>query len=248
MRLEEIVSFLDEYLELEKFKDSSNNGLQVEGVKEVKKVAFAVDACLEVFKRATMINANLVVVHHGLIWGGISYVKGIVFRRLKFLIENGISLYAAHLPLDVHKEVGNNAMLLKILGLNANNPFGEYKGVKIGWMDSFDEPKPLDEIVRLIEDNLNVRAVVLDFGGDIKRVAAVSGKGAFAINEAVESDVDLLITGEAEHEAYHTAKEGKLNVIFAGHYATETLGVKALMDVVEGLGVEVEFIDIPTGL
>ncbi len=248
MELAKIVSFLDNYLELEKFNDTSNNGLQVEGVKDVNKVAFAVDACIEVFEKASMIDANLVVVHHGLIWGGIDYVRGITFKRLKFLIENGISLYAAHLPLDAHREVGNNVMLLKILGLNANNPFGEYKGMKIGWMDEFDEPKLLDEIVKTIEAKLNVKTKVWNFGNKVKRVAAVSGKGAFAINEAIEKGVDLLITGEAEHEAYHVAKEGKINVIFAGHYATETLGVKALMGVVEKLGVDVEFVDVPTGL
>ena len=248
MELSRIVDFLDKYLELDKFDDTSNNGLQVEGAKNVEKVAFAVDACIDVFEKAKINGANLIVVHHGLIWGGIDYVRGAILKRLKFLIENGISLYAAHLPLDAHKEIGNNAILLKMLGLKANTPFGEYKGVKIGWMDEFYEPKTLDEIVRLLESNLNIKAKVLNFGGDVKRVAAVSGKGAFAINEAVESGVDLLITGEAEHEAYHAAKESEINVIFAGHYATETLGVKALMGVVKNLGVEVEFIDMPTGL
>lgn len=249
MDLSKITSFLDEYLEIEKFNDTSNNGLQVEGEKEIEKIAFAVDACLETFERAAKIDANLIVAHHGLIWGGIDYIRGILFRRLKFLIEKGISLYAAHLPLDVHKEVGNNAMLLKMLDLEPKESFGEYKGVKIGWIGEFDEPKLLDEIVNTVETKLNVKANVLEFGDKkIKRVAAVSGKGAFSLNEAIENGLDLLITGEAEHEAYHIAKEGKINVIFAGHYATETLGVKALMDVIkQKFDVDVEFIDIPTG-
>ncbi|RLI75685.1 Nif3-like dinuclear metal center hexameric protein [Archaeoglobales archaeon] len=249
MELSKIVSFLDKYLEIEKFNDSSNNGLQVEGVKEIDKIAFAVDACFETFEKAAKINANLIVVHHGLIWGGIDYVRGILFRRLKFLIENGISLYAAHLPLDAHPEVGNNIMLLKMLNLKPKEPFGEYKGIKIGYIGEFDEPKLFDEIVNTVEAKLNVKAKVLDFGDKgIRRVAAVSGKGTFSLNEAIKNDVDLLITGEAEHEAYHIAKDGKINIIFAGHYTTETLGIKALMGVIEQkLDVDVEFIDTPTG-
>lgn len=250
MKLGDVVQFLDEYLRINEWGDKSRNGLQVEGSSEVEKIAFAVDACMESFEMAKQANADMLVVHHGLIWGGIEYVRGIVARRLRFLLENGISLYAAHLPLDAHPEIGNNAQILKILGIEIAEPFGSYHGSTIGYAGTFGESKSVDEIVSIIEKSLNTEVKLLRFGRDeVRKVGVVSGKGAFVISQAIDSDLDLLITGEAEHEAYHLAKEGGLNVIFAGHYATETVGIKALMDVVKNkFDVEVEFIDIPTGL
>ncbi|MCD6140932.1 MAG: Nif3-like dinuclear metal center hexameric protein, partial [Thermococcus sp.] len=103
---DEIVNFLDEYLNVLAFPDKSRNGLQVEGKEEVEKIAFAVDACMDTFIKARAFGADMLIVHHGLIWGGIEYVRGLVQKRLKFLLENELNLYAAHLPLDLHPEVG----------------------------------------------------------------------------------------------------------------------------------------------
>ncbi len=247
----EIVAFLDEYLSIGSFPDKSRNGLQVEGKEEVERVAFAVDACMDTFVKAKALGADMLIVHHGLIWGGIEYVRGLVQKRLKFLLENEINLYAAHLPLDVHPEVGNNAQLLKLLGLEPKEPFGGYNGIKIGYLGEFQEPKPLPLVAQILVEKLKTDYVKgYEFGvEEIKHVAVVSGRGGFAIPEAIEKGVDLFITGEFLHDDYHTAKEGKLNVIAAGHYATETLGVKALMPLLEEkFGVSVFFIDEPTGL
>ncbi len=252
MKLEEIVQFLDDFLGVKDWEDKSNNGLQIEGKPDVRKVVFAVDACMDVFVKAKECNADMIIVHHGLIWGGIDYVRGIVKKRLKFLLDNEISLYAVHLPLDAHPRVGNNAQLLRLLDVEPEEQFGIYKGKPIGFYGRFETSKTLDEIVETLRNKLNEHLVVLNFGDEkIERVGAVSGKGAFALVEAIEKGLDLFITGEAEHGAYHLAKECGINVIFAGHYATETLGVKALMNVIgeEFAGeIEVEFIDIPTGL
>ena len=252
MKLKEIVQFLDDFLGIKDWEDKSNNGLQIEGKPEVRKIVFAVDACMDVFVRAKERDADMIIVHHGLIWGGIDYVRGIVKRRLKFLLDNEISLYAVHLPLDAHPKVGNNAQLLRLLEVEPEEQFGMYKGKPIGFYGKLENPMNLSEIVEILRNKLSERLIVLDFGDEkIEIVGAVSGKGAFALVEAIDKGLDLFITGEAEHSAYHLAKECGINVIFAGHYATETLGVKALMNVIgeEFAGeIEVEFIDVPTGL
>lgn len=250
MKLHDIVEFLDEFLNLKEWQDKSNNGLQVEGREEVKRVAFAVDACMDVFERAKSLNADMIIVHHGLIWGGIDYVKGIVRRRLKFLLDNEISLYAVHLPLDAHPTIGNNAQILKALDLEPTESFGVYQGKEIGYIGVYDEPPHLEDVLKLIEDRINSNLTALKFGKEeVKSVGVVSGRGSFALSEAIEKGIDLFITGEQDHNIYHLAKEGGINVVFAGHYATETFGVKALMRVVgQEFDLDVFFVDIPTGL
>lgn len=243
MNLSEICQFLDEFLEIESYSDVSNNGLQVEGKRVVERVAFAVDACMESFRAARRVEADMLIVHHGLIWGGIEYVTGITKRRLDFLLRNGISLYAAHLPLDAHREVGNNATILRKIGIEPQEPFGEYKGVKIGYSATANVG------VRDVVDAFS-KVRLLPFGPETaKKIAVVSGRGGFAVKEAIESGVELFITGEPEHEVYHLAKEGGLNVAFLGHYESERFGVESLMEVVEEkLGLETVFLDIPTNL
>ncbi len=244
MRLDDVCAFLDEYLRIAEFSDVSANGLQVEGCGDVEKIAFAVDACMESFRAAKNCGADMLIVHHGIIWGGISYVRGIVRRRLEYLLKHDLSLYAAHLPLDAHPKIGNNSIILRKLGCRNLEPFGEYRGVKIGYVGELNNVKLEDISARF------GGTILLPFGCDsVGRVAAVSGRGGFAVAEAVESGVDVFITGEAEHEAYHIAREGGLNVLFLGHYESEKFGVEALKDVVaEKLGVETVFIDIPTNL
>ncbi len=253
MLLQEIVDFLDDYLGVGEWEfDSSSNGLQVEASFEVEKVAFAVDACMETFRKAAESGADMLVTHHGIVWGGLSKIAGIVARRIRYLFENSLSLYSAHLPLDAHPKVGNNVLLLKAAGFLVEEPFGFYKGRAIGFCGrnvGSDDGVSVKDVAGKLEKELDTEVKVFEFGHErVFKAGAVSGRGAFALEEAAEKGLDLLITGEAEHSAYHTAKELGINVIFAGHYATETLGVKALMDVVEKLGVEVEFIDVPTGL
>ncbi len=246
--LKEIVEFLDGELGIKDVADSSNNGLQVSGNKEVKKVAFAVDACMEVFEKAK--DFDMVIVHHGISWDdSLKYLTGINYLHVKFLINNNIALYAAHLPLDKHPKHGNNAEFCRIFGLKHLHGFGNYHEQMIGFAG--EKEISLNDFVNEINKKLNTKCKVFDFGKkQIKKIAVVSGNGGSAIiREAVSKDFDCIVTGEAGHSSYHIAKEGNLNVIAAGHYATETLGVKAMMNILKDkFGVEVKFIDAPSGL
>lgn len=250
MNRDELVSFLDEYLNVPAYPDKSSNGLQVEGKEEVEKIAFTVDTTLRTIERAVKAGADMMVVHHGMIWGGLEYVTGVHYRRLKALIENGLNLYVAHLPLDAHPEVGNNVELLKLLGLEPKGPFGEYKGLTIGFWGEFEEPQPIEKIAQMVAEKLDTTVRAYEFGKrEIKTVGAISGAGAFALEEAWRKGIDLLITGEFGHADYLTAVDLPQSVLVAGHYKTETLGVRALMQVVkEKFNADVLFIDEPTGL
>lgn len=231
--------------------DISLNGLQVgREEKEIKKIAFAVDASLESFKRAAETGADLLFVHHGLYWGKIIPVRGDFYKRMELLIKNDLALYAVHLPLDVHEELGNNAGMVNALGLKNIEPFGEYKGIKTGFKGVFDSPRSRDEIIKKLFGGWDNSIGILPFGKDeIKSVALVSGDAPFELMQAIDEDVDLYLTGESSHKLYHTALEAEINVIFGGHYATEIYGVKLLADKVsKELSLETVFIDIPTGL
>jgi len=251
-KLREIVLFLDTYLESDVIKDDSWNGLQVEGKSMVGKVFFAVDAGLETFERAVREGADMVVVHHGMFWrSGNPSVRAWNKMRVAFLLEHGVSLYASHLPLDKHPDVGNNAQLLKILGFEKETEFGWYSGQTISFTGRTEESKTLNEIEMLLKRELNATCKVLPFGPEaISRIAVCSGGGSSysLFSEAVEDGVDLYLTGDST-ELYQIAKDIGINVMFAGHHATETLGVKALAEVVqEKFAVETLFVDIPTGL
>ena len=250
MNRDELVSFLDEYLNIPAFPDKSSNGLQVEGKKEVERIAFAVDTTLRTIERAVKGKADMLIVHHGMIWGGLGYITGIHYKRLKALIENGLNLYAVHLPLDAHPEVGNNVELLRLLGIEPMGPFGEYNGLSIGFYGEFEKEQPIEKVAQVIAEKLDTTVKTYEFGKrEIKTVGAISGAGAFALEEAHRKDIDLLITGEFTHADYLTAIDLPQSVLVAGHYKTETLGVKALMEVVkEKFGLDVFFIDEPTGL
>lgn len=250
MNRDELVAFLDEYLQVSAYPDKSSNGLQVEGKETVERVAFAVDTTLRTIERAVNGKADMMIVHHGMIWGGLNYITGIHYKRLKALIENGLNLYVAHLPLDAHPEVGNNVGLLRLLNLEPKGPFGEYKGLSIGFYGEFEEPQPIEKVAQIIAEKLDTTVRTYEFGKRvIKTVGAISGAGAFALEEAPRKGIDLLVTGEFGHADYLTAIDLPQSVLVAGHYKTETLGVKALMEVVrERFGLDVFFIDEPTGL
>ncbi len=250
MNRDELVAFLDEYLNISAFPDKSSNGLQVEGKAKVERVAFAVDTTLRTIERAVKGKADMLIVHHGMIWGGLGYITGIHYKRLKAIMEGGINLYAAHLPLDAHPEVGNNVELLRLLGIEPKGPFGDYRGLSIGFYGEFEELQPIEKVAQVIAEKLDTTVKTYEFGKKkIKTVGAISGAGAFALEEAHRKDIDLLITGEFTHADYLTAIDLPQSVLVAGHYKTETLGVKALMEVVkEKFGVNVFFIDEPTWL
>lgn len=249
--LKQICQFLDTELNVAQIEDTSLNGIQVAGEEQIKKVICAVDACVETFYEAKKQSAQMIIVHHGLFWDKPQSLTGTLYNRLEILFKNGISLYAVHLPLDLHPEFGNNAQLMNLFTTKKPcEPFGEYHGVSIGYLGKLDKEIDLLGIQQTLEQRLNTTCRLLNFGKQkIKTIAIVSGGGADMIKEAIDKEVDLFITGESKLFTYHLAKESKINIIFAGHYATETLGVKALAEVLsKKFQIECNFINIPTEL
>jgi len=251
MNRRELVTYLDDYLRVKEIQDSSQNGLQVEGPDEVAKVAFAVDGCQESFEQAVAAGAQLLIVHHGLFWADPVRLVGPLFRRVRTLIEGGCGLYGVHLPLDLHPEVGNNAELARLLELKDTRAFGEYHGSEIGIGGQLDPPTPLDTLVeRLTEATGSPPVRVLAHGPEqASHVGCISGGAAMMMGQAAEAGFDTFITGETSHAYFHQAAEYSLNVIYGGHYATETLGVKALArHLAEKFGLKTTFLDVPTGM
>jgi len=248
--LDKLVPFLDAELCLAGFAaDESANGLQIEGRTTVRKVGLAVDACEYVFRKAAEKKIDFLFVHHGLIWGGLKSVQGVMRKRIKALFDSEISLYACHLPLDWHPKYGNNARLLQLLSIKKMGEFGNYHGKNISYWGRSATELSLDEFTARIDKTLETRSSAISFGKKVRTVGVVSGGGWFAINEAEKYGIDTFLTGEHSHIAYTLAEEMKVNLIFAGHYATETPGVKAVGEALKKrFGLEVEFIDHPTGL
>lgn len=250
MKRDELVAYLDDYLWVKTISDSSDNGLQVEGGDEVRHVAFAVDAGLAAFEGARAAGAQMLVVHHGLYWGRPVLLTGIHRRRIGRLVEADLSLYAAHLPLDFHQEVGNNATLARWLGLEESGSFGDYKGSPAGIAGRLPEALTLERFVARVEEITGEPVVkVWPFGpAVVQRVGVVSGGAAFLLSQVAEAGVDVYLTGEMSHSYYHEAGELGLNVVFGGHYATETAGLKSLAaHLTERFGLETTFLDLPTG-
>ncbi|MFA5851313.1 MAG: Nif3-like dinuclear metal center hexameric protein [Spirochaetales bacterium] len=231
--------------------DDSLNGIQVgRSANPLKKVAFAVDACAESIRRSREAGADLLFVHHGLFWGVPLRIEGSLLERVRMLVTSDIGLYACHLPLDMHPEVGNNAVLANLLSLRDRKPFGVYHGVPIGVSGTLEQPLSIRNILALIlPDNTEPRALILPGKEKISSVAIVSGGAPFEAFQAFGKDIDLYITGEPSHSVYHQVVENKLNFLAAGHYATEVWGVKAVAErLVKEKGLETIFIDLPTGL
>ena len=243
-----IVSFLDRYLNTPPIADSSNNGLQVEGTDRITKIGLAVDACMESYEAAVKAQCQILIIHHGLIWDGIKYVTGKNHQHLKYLIDNNLNLYASHPPLDRHPVVGNNVLLAKMVGLINVKPAFDYHGISIGYQGELQQIKSVDQIAQGLKKTLGCTPVILSFGKrQIKRVGIVSGGAARELAEAIELGLDCYITGESSHENHHQAKEAGINVIYAGHYYTETVGVKAVGELLKKkFKVGAEFLDVPT--
>jgi dinuclear metal center YbgI/SA1388 family protein len=219
VELKKIAWFLDKELRIRDIDDCSRNGLQVEGAEKVRRVALAVDACGAAYRAAADENCQMIIAHHGLIWDGLPYITGNVFRQLKFLFDCGISLYAAHLPLDLHPKYGNNARIAAMLGVRSLKPFGDYKGVMIGCEGVLPAAADIRALSGRLEKAFGGKNVLLPFGKpEIRRVGVVSGRAGEILAEAIEKKLDCFITGEPKHEHYHLAKEARINVIYCGHY------------------------------
>jgi dinuclear metal center YbgI/SA1388 family protein len=231
--------------------DPSLNGLQVDNDgADIARVAFAVDACEETILRAARSGAGLLFVHHGLFWGDSVPVTGAHYRRLRALLGANIALYASHLPLDAHPDLGNNAGLAARLGLEGLEPFGEWRGATIGFAGSFARPLSLDEVLAKLFPDGKKPAHVLPFGpAQIRTVGIVSGGASDEVHQAIARGFDLYITGEIEHEAYHAALENRISVIAGGHYQTETVGAQLVAARLgTEMGIDTVFLDVPTGL
>ncbi len=249
MRLDDLVAWLDESLAIRDFKDPSLNGLQIEGREEVGHVALAVDACLVTIREAVEAGADLLLVHHGLFWGREQAIRGPHGRRVRAAVRGDLSVYAAHLPLDAHAEVGNNAELCRILGIDEPEPFGTYRGQTIGFKGRV-QSQSIEQLTRALSEALCANVSTLSLGPKlVQRVGVVSGGGADCLVEAREHGLDALITGEASHQHFFDAEEGGVHLLLGGHYVTETLGVLALGQRLSlELGVRCSFIDHPTGM
>jgi len=244
-----LASLLDELLAIDQVRDDSLNGLQVANRGEVRKVAFAVDASLRAFTMAQEEQATMVFVHHGLFWGHEMSITGGHYQRIQKLIQADMALYAVHLPLDRHAEFGNSSVAASLLEWPDHEEFGIYHDVPIGRKVRFKSGKSVEAIKSQVEETLSCQAILWPFGPEsVEHAAFVSGGGISLMEQAIEAGIDLFITGEPKHSYYWTAKEAGINVMFAGHYATEILGVSAVAHYLrETTGLETVILDLPTG-
>ena len=258
MRLSTFCDRLDDELRTSDYAalDASANGLQVgprEGV--VERVAFCTDGVRETIQKAADWGADAMVCHHGVSWGGIERVTERAHDRVAPLIENDVALYVSHLPLDGHQELGNAAGVADVLGLDAREPFGAVGPEYAGTRGRLSDATTSDALRDVLESGLSTGGQpvqVLDHGPDeLRDVAIVTGDGSDYVDEAARKDVDVLVTGEAKQKTYHEAREVDLTVVLAGHYATETFGVRNLQSWIEtdwDDPLETTFFDVPTGI
>lgn len=225
----DIASFLDTHLCISTFEDRSNNGLQIANKGNVTKICCGVDASLDFFHEAQSRGAQLLICHHGISWGdSLRYITSLNYERIAFLINNNMALYACHLPLDAHRQHGNNARICATLGIRNLQPFGLYHGQHIGFGGRLPQPVPFERFVTHVERSIGPTRCMPFGKSTIQSVAVVSGGAADHVAEAAEEGYDVFLSGEAKLSAYHEAKERGIHTIFAGHYATESFGVMAL--------------------
>ncbi len=242
---------LNKILDLYSFDDVSLNGVQIEAPdREIRKVSFAVDACLDTIKKAVENKSDVLVVHHGLFWGHPIAITGIHYKRIKTALDGNLTLYAAHLPLDAHMAFGNNAQIALRLGMKSYDPFSPHRGKFIGVKGELPFEMSVEEISALLNFDPVEAHFLLNRGGKkVKSVAIVSGSASDDVKLAVKEGADLFITGEIKHEVFHTARESGIDVLAGGHYRSEVFGVQALKRLTEKkYNLETEFISSETGL
>lgn len=257
MTLNELDKYFRTFLKIEDYSaDVSKNGIQIQNSepdkKQIKKVAFAVDACQETALKASEIGADVLFVHHGLFWPETEILVGAAYKRFAPLLKNDVALYACHIPLDANNPYGNNYGLAARIGLKNLQSFGEWRGMLCGVKGELENSVSVEELVQRAHNKGENPLCVLPFGKkEIKTVGIISGGGASEsdIAQAVSENLDAYITGEAEHSSFHFIKESGINFIAMGHYFSETIGVQNIAKKLnEETGIQTEFIDFPTGL
>ena len=253
MKLTDFSNKLSTLLDIERYTgaDVSLNGLQVgRRCRDIKKVAFAVDASLATIKEAAKQKADVLFTHHGLFWGKPIAIIGRHYDRVKALLDNDLALFACHLPLDANMELGNNAQMGKALELRDMGPFSLFRGVYVGVKGSLPKPMTADDIVRKLGVRRNNTQFFINGDDKVFRtVGIVSGEGASDVYQAMDENLDVLITGESQYSTVNDCIEDGMSMMCLGHYETETFGVKAVMEYVKAnMGLETCFVDMPLGL
>ena len=251
-----IAEYLDDLLQVAEIPDYPNalNGVQLSNRGKIRRVAAAVDFSRRTIEGTIAADANLLLVHHGMFWGGLQPWRGAQYERLALLMQHDVAVYSSHLPLDAHPEVGNNVLLAQALGLTPEAGFARHQNVEIGVQGSTDVPtEALVARARAFASKHggNVVATPLEAGRLTKRWAICTGAGAGVdtLREAAAKGIDTLIVGEGPHWTAVDAPESGLAIIYAGHYATETPGVLALAErIADRFGIPHVFIEAPTGL
>jgi dinuclear metal center YbgI/SA1388 family protein len=241
---DEIIAWADEYLDVASYPDYGPMGLQVVGTAEVRRIVCGVSVSRELFQRAAEAEAQLVLVHHGLFWERDSRVVGPVLReRLRALFDADLNLVAYHLALDAHEEVGNNALLCDELGVDRERRFAD----GYGFGGRLAEPVPVSDLAERAHQRLGQMPLVFSYGPEVvERVAVCSGGAARYLAQAAAEGYDCFVTGEADEPTKHAAKEAGVHFIAGGHYATETLGVRALAArLAKRFDLAWEFVDLP---
>ena len=250
MELESIIRYADEYLGVRSHPDYATalNGLQVQGRSEVRHVCAAVDASAAAIEEAIKRNADLLVVHHGMFWEGLQPLTGRRYRKVARLIEGGVGLYSVHLPLDSHAELGNCVLLARRLGLDLRGRFGAWQGVELGWWGAIDTDRAA--LKDLVAGAVGGPVQLIPGGPErIRTVGVITGGGGSMLGDAVRTGLDAYVTGEGSHHTFVDANEERINLYYAGHYATETFGVQALAaHLAASFDLTWEFIDLPSGL
>jgi dinuclear metal center YbgI/SA1388 family protein len=248
-RLHSIITALDELLDPGAFSDLGPNGLQLPGPQDVERVVTGVSAQRALVERAVEERAQLVLVHHGLFWDFLpAGLTPTLAERLRPLFKHDIALAAYHLPLDGHAELGNNAILAERLGCERHEPFGIYRGAAIGRAGTFPgEGIAAADLFTRVRELTDREPTVFDAGPDrVRRIGIVSGSGADSLPEAIELGLDAFLTGEPREHVMADAREAGIHFIAAGHYATETFGVRALGDwLAQRFGIDHVWVDIP---
>jgi dinuclear metal center YbgI/SA1388 family protein len=248
--LQEVVEYMDTLLRCGEIPDYSGalNGLQVENSGTVSRIAAAVDASQASIDAAVAAGADLLLVHHGLFWDGSRPLTGRRYRRVRRLLSADAALYSAHLPLDVHPEIGNNAVLAGELGIEVAGRFGDYKGEPLGVWGHLEISR--EALAARLDSVLGGQVRLVPGGPErIRRVGVITGGAGGLVGAAQEADLDAFITGEGSHHNYFDAREGEMNLFLGGHYATEVWGVRALAGrLAERFELPWQFIDQPTGL